>query len=131
MKITKFRAAIAAVALLAVAPAVSAAPAKGDAPVTEAELADHIKILSSDAFEGRAPGTEGEDRTIAYVVGEWAKLGLEPVPGSAIPWLQGVPLVETQATGGTAAHSPWTGRYSRVGQALKPDHPQRTGNGRT
>lgn len=102
MKITKFHAAIAAVALVAVAPAVSAAPAKRDAPVTEAELADHIKILSSDAFEGRAPGTEGEDRTIAYVVGEWAKLGLEPVSGSATPWLQGVPLVETQATGGTA-----------------------------
>src|SRR3546814_12607781 len=65
-----------------------AAPAKGDAPVTEAELAAHIKILADDAFEGRAPGTEGEDRTIAYVVGEWAKAGLEPVPDSATPWLR-------------------------------------------
>src|SRR3546814_12655771 len=82
MKTTRFHAAIAAVALLSFAPAVSAAPAKGDAPVTEAELAAHIKILADDAFEGRAPGTEGEDRTIAYVVGEWARAGLEPVPGS-------------------------------------------------
>ncbi|WP_294034781.1 M28 family peptidase [Sphingopyxis sp.] len=103
MKTTSFRAAVAAAALVAfAAPATFAAPAKGDAPVTEAELAGHIRILSSDAFEGRGPGTEGEDRTIAYVVGEWAKLGLEPVPGSATPWLQGVPLVETQARGGTA-----------------------------
>jgi len=103
MKSTRFSAAIAAVALVAfTAPAAFAAPAQGDAPVTEAELAGHIKILSSDAFEGRAPGTEGEDRTIAYVVGEWAKLGLEPVPGSATPWLQGVPLVETQAISGSA-----------------------------
>ena len=101
MKILKFRAAIAAAALVAFAsPAVHAA--SGDAPVTEADLATHIKTLASDAFEGRAPGTEGEDRTIAYVVGEWAKAGLEAVPGSPTPWLQGVPLVETQGTGGTA-----------------------------
>ena len=64
MQAIKFRAAIAAVALAAFA--VPAASAKApDAPVTEAELAGHIKILASDAFEGRAPGTEGEDRTIA------------------------------------------------------------------
>src|SRR3546814_9775048 len=61
MKTTRFHAAIAAVALLSFAPAVSAAPAKGDAPVTEAEPAAHIKILADDAFEGRAPGTEGEE----------------------------------------------------------------------
>ncbi len=103
MKSTRFHAAIAAVALVAVSvPAASAAPAKGDAPITEAQLADHIKVLASDAFEGRAPGTEGEDRTIAYIVGEWAKAGLEAVPGSATPWLQPVPFVETQSLGGTA-----------------------------
>ena len=103
MKNTPFRAAIAAVALVAFAiPSAFAASAKSDEPVTEAELAESIKILSSDAFEGRGPGTEGEDRTIAYIVGEWAKFGLEPVPGSATPWLQGVPLIETQAVSGTA-----------------------------
>lgn len=101
MHAIKFRAAIAAIALVAIA--APAAHAKGgDAPVTEAQLADHIRTLASDAFEGRGPGTEGEDRTIAYVVGEWAKAGLDPVPGSATPWLQGVPLVETQAVGGAA-----------------------------
>lgn len=102
MQAIKFRAAIAAVALAAFT-AVPAAYAKGgDAPVTEAQLADHIKILASDAFEGRAPGTEGEDRTIAYIVGEWAKAGLEAVPGSTTPWLQPVPFIESQTVSGTA-----------------------------
>lgn len=102
MQTMKFHAAIAAVALAAFA-AVPAAHAKGaDAPVTEAELADHIRILAGDAFEGRAPGSDGEDRTIAYIVGEWAKAGLEAVPGSATPWLQPVPFVESKAIGGIA-----------------------------
>ncbi|WP_293648930.1 M28 family peptidase [Sphingopyxis sp. RIFCSPHIGHO2_12_FULL_65_19] len=102
MKTTRFHAAVAAIALFAIAPAASAAPAKADAPVTEAQLAEHIRILAGDAFEGRAPGTEGEDRTIAYVVGEWAKAGLVPVPDSTTPWLQPVPFVETQALSGSA-----------------------------
>ncbi|WP_428630742.1 M28 family peptidase [Sphingopyxis sp.] len=98
----KFRAAIAAVALVAVA-AVPAAHAKdADAPITEAALAAHMKVLAGDAFEGRAPGTDGEDRTIAYIVGEWAKAGLEAVPGSTTPWLQPVPFVESKAVGGGA-----------------------------
>src|SRR3546814_17591352 len=94
MKTTRFHAAIAAVALLSFAPAVSAAPAKGDAPVTEAELAEHIKILADAAFEGRAPGNEGEHRTNAYVGAEWARAGREPVPGRVKPGLQPVPRVE-------------------------------------
>ena len=102
MKTTQFRAAIAAVALIGFTSAVSAAPPKADAPITEAQLAGHMRILASDAFEGRAPGTEGEDRTIAYIVGEWAKAGLQAAPGSETPWLQPVPFVETQALSGTA-----------------------------
>ncbi|HMO74880.1 MAG TPA: M28 family peptidase [Sphingopyxis sp.] len=99
MHAIKFRAAIAAVALSVLAvPVLHARPV--DAPVAEADLAAHMRILASDAFEGRAPGTEGEDRTIAYIVGEWAKAGLEPVPGSATPWLQPVPLVESRAVSG-------------------------------
>src|SRR3546814_13084108 len=100
MRHSSFRAAVAAVALLSFTPAVSAAPAKGAAPVTEAELAAHIKVLADDAFEGRAPGTEGEDRTIAYVVGEWARAGLDPVPGRVTPWLQ--PVRPAERRGGKA-----------------------------
>jgi Zn-dependent M28 family amino/carboxypeptidase len=100
MHAIKFRAAIAAVAL--VAASASAALAKPvDSPITEADLAAHMRVLASDAFEGRAPGTEGEDRTIAYIVGEWAKAGLEPVAGSDTPWLQPVPLVESAGVSGS------------------------------
>lgn len=95
-----FRAGLTALALVASVSPVAVLAA--DAPVTEAQLAEHIKVLAGDAFEGRAPGTEGEDRTIAYIVGEWAKAGLEAVPGSATPWLQPVPLIESQSTGSSA-----------------------------
>ncbi len=101
MQKTAFRAAIAAFAFTALAaPAVIAK--SDDAPVTEAQLAEHIRVLAGDAFEGRAPGTDGENRTIAYIIGEWAKAGLEAVPGSATPWLQPVPLVESEAISGDA-----------------------------
>lgn len=99
MNIRSLLAALAALAL--VPPTAVAAPA--DAPVTEAELAAHIDTLASDAFQGRAPGTDGESRTIAYVTGQWAAAGLQPVPGSATPWLQPVPLIETRSTDSMAA----------------------------
>jgi Zn-dependent M28 family amino/carboxypeptidase len=52
----------------------------------------HIKVLASDEFEGRAPGTHGEDLTIAYLTNEFQRLGL--VPGNPDgTYLQKVPLV--------------------------------------
>lgn len=101
MHVIKFRAAVAAVALSAFV-AVPLSAKVADAPITEAQLAGHMRVLAGDAFEGRGPGTQGEDRTIAYVVGEWAKAGLQPVAGSVTPWLQPVPLVESRALDGTA-----------------------------
>jgi Zn-dependent M28 family amino/carboxypeptidase len=38
----------------------------------------HTRTLSSDAFEGRAPGTPGEDRTVEYLVEQFKALGLQP-----------------------------------------------------
>lgn len=38
----------------------------------------HTQRLSSDAFEGRAPGTPGEDSTVAYLTSEFERLGLKP-----------------------------------------------------
>lgn len=73
-----------------------------DAPVREEALARHIDILAGDAFLGRGPGTAGEARTIAYIVGEWAAAGLEPGVGGPTPWLQPVPLYESRAAASTA-----------------------------
>ena len=41
-------------------------------------LDHHIRTLSDDWFEGRAPGTPGEDKTVAYLSGTFASVGLQP-----------------------------------------------------
>ncbi|MBD1398650.1 M28 family peptidase [Pontibacter sp. JH31] len=42
------------------------------------DLLQHIKVLASDAYEGRSPGTAGEDSTVNYLTREFKKLGLQP-----------------------------------------------------
>ena len=74
----------------------SAAAAQSDPPVTPADLRRHIDVLASDAFEGRAPGTQGETRTTDYIVAQMRARGLEPA-GEGGGWLQRVALVERQA----------------------------------
>ncbi len=54
--------------------------------------------LSSDEFEGRAPGTPGEDKTVAYIAERFAKAGL--TPGVKGAWFQDVPLVEAVSAPG-------------------------------
>jgi Zn-dependent M28 family amino/carboxypeptidase len=48
--------------------------------------------LSSDEFEGRAPGTPGEERTVQYLTAEFQKLGLKPGNTDGT-YIQKVPLV--------------------------------------
>ena len=52
----------------------------------------HTKTLSSDEFEGRAPGTAGERRTLDYLVGEFTRAGLKPGNTDGT-YIQKVPLV--------------------------------------
>ena len=55
-------------------------------------LLAQTEILASDEFEGRAPGSGGEERTVAWLIDRFASLGLEPGnPNGA--WVQDVPLV--------------------------------------
>lgn len=42
------------------------------------DLLQHIRVLASDEFEGRSPGTPGEDSTVNYLTREFKKLGLQP-----------------------------------------------------
>ncbi|MBF8965437.1 M28 family peptidase [Pontibacter sp. FD36] len=42
------------------------------------DLLQHIRVLASDEFEGRSPGTPGEDSTVNYLTREFQKLGLQP-----------------------------------------------------
>jgi len=52
----------------------------------------HTKVLSSDEFEGRGPGTKGEELTVSYLVDQFKKLGLKP-GNSDGTYVQKVPLV--------------------------------------
>jgi len=59
--------------------------------ITAEDLAADTKILASDEFEGRAPATPGEDKTIAFLKTEFEKLGLRP--GNGESFFQEVPMV--------------------------------------
>lgn len=53
---------------------------------------EHIRVLSSDEFEGRGPGSKGEQLTIQYVQQQFRAAGLEPGNPDGT-YLQNVPLV--------------------------------------
>jgi Zn-dependent M28 family amino/carboxypeptidase len=63
--------------------------------VEEAGFRAAVRTLASDEFEGRRPGTAGEEKTVAYLVDRFRKLGLKPGNGEA--FVQQVPLVEILA----------------------------------
>lgn len=57
----------------------------------------HIKVLASDAFEGRGPGTAGEQKTVAYLTEQLRGMGLKPGNPDGT-YVQDVPLVGFRAT---------------------------------
>ena len=74
--------------------------ANAQQPAVSAEaISNDTQLLASDDFLGRAPGTEGEQRTIDWLVQRLQSLGLEPA-GPDGSWTQPVPLVRTQLASG-------------------------------
>ncbi len=67
--------------------------------IDAADFEEHVKVLSSDAFGGRGPGTPGEDAAVDYIKTQFARIGLQPGNGS--DWFQTVPMVETTANEAT------------------------------
>ncbi len=67
------------------APTAVATPVEhGFGPEISAEdFAAHVKVLSSDDFGGRAPGTDGEQKTADYLVAQFQRLGLQPGNGDS------------------------------------------------
>lgn len=65
-------------------------------------LAQHVRTLSSSAFEGRFPGTAGEAKSVAYIVSQFRGAGLSPggeVVDGRRTWFQRVPITESKITG--------------------------------
>lgn len=66
----------------------------------EAILHRHVAVLASDEFEGRAPATPGEEKTVEYLRGEFERLGARP--GNRGAWFQPVEVTEITADAGAS-----------------------------
>ncbi|HEY5711276.1 MAG TPA: M28 family metallopeptidase [Allosphingosinicella sp.] len=78
----------------------SASPASW-VPIDPERLSEVTRALASDEFQGRAPGTEGETRTIDFLTERFRALGLEP-GGENGGWTQRVPLIRTHVPASAA-----------------------------
>jgi Zn-dependent M28 family amino/carboxypeptidase len=65
--------------------------------IDETGFRNDVRVLASDDFEGRKPGTPGEDKTVAFLVEQFKKMGLKP--GNGESYVQQVPLVEITPVG--------------------------------
>jgi Zn-dependent M28 family amino/carboxypeptidase len=74
------------------APPAAGVPEKALASIDQNQLLEHIKVLADDEYEGRAPGSKGEDLTVNYLVEQSKKLGLQPGNPDGT-YVQKVPLV--------------------------------------
>ena len=97
---------------LAVAATAIAAPALAQQTVSPERLSADVKTLASDAFEGRAPGTAGETKTIDWLVAQFKAMKLAP-GGPDGSWTQAVPLVHTRMGTGTVTAGAQTLTQSR------------------
>ncbi|AEG48316.1 peptidase M28 [Sphingobium chlorophenolicum L-1] len=95
----------------------SAAIAASDGSPSIDTMKEVVKEISSDAYEGRAPGTAGEEKTLAYLVQRFEALGLKP--GNKGSWFQDVPLVEIDAKNVSPLR--FTGGKSTVSAAYGPE----------
>jgi Zn-dependent M28 family amino/carboxypeptidase len=80
-----------ALAVFAAATTQAATPPRFDSH----RLSQDVKVLASDEFEGRAPNTAGEVKTVDYLVRQFKAAGMKPggdlVNGKRL-WTQDVPL---------------------------------------
>ncbi len=88
--------------LLAGAALAAAAPVAAQTATFDPQrLSQHVQTLGSDAFEGRAPATAGETKTVAYLSDQFAKAGLQPggdLKDGKRLWTQAVPLLRSEFT---------------------------------
>jgi Zn-dependent M28 family amino/carboxypeptidase len=92
-------------------------PAVEPGVLSEATMKDVTRTLSSDEFEGRMPGTPGEEKTIALMVDRFKAAGLKP--GNGDSWVQEVPLIEI--TGKDYAPLTITGKGAPIALDFRKD----------
>lgn len=64
--------------------------------INKEQLTEHIKVLASDEFEGRAPSSKGEELTLDYLTKQLTAVGFKP--GNGDSFLQAVPMVSIEAS---------------------------------
>jgi Zn-dependent M28 family amino/carboxypeptidase len=79
-------------AALALACAAFASAAASKPTASAASILARTHALASDEFEGRGPGTRGEERTVKYLEAEFRQLGLQPGNPNGT-YFQDVPMV--------------------------------------
>lgn len=70
--------------------AVPAAAQNSPPPIQADAIKEDVRVLSSDAFQGRGPGERGETVTLAYLKQQFEAAGLQP-GGPNGSWFQEVP----------------------------------------
>jgi len=60
--------------------------------ITANDIMQHTKVISADEYEGRGPGTKGEELTVKYLTEQYQRLGLKPGNPDGT-FVQKVPLV--------------------------------------
>jgi hypothetical protein len=76
------------------------------------ELGARLRFLSSDLFQGRYPGTSGENLTTSYLISELQSFGVRP--GAKNSWLQPVSIVVHKADLNAHPHARISGQVSRT-----------------
>ena len=77
------------------APAAPAATHDFAPEINQGDFTELVQTLASDEFEGRAPGSVGEEKTVEYLKAQMQRIGLKP--GNGESWFQDVSMVETTA----------------------------------
>ena len=78
-----------------------------------------VRVLASDDFQGRRPGTPGGDKSVAFIADSFRKLHLNPASGTgkSASFLQQVPLVEIAQGGASLSVSGQAGtRTLKLGE---------------
>ncbi|MBT5875483.1 MAG: hypothetical protein HOH43_18825, partial [Candidatus Latescibacteria bacterium] len=73
-------------------------PPGSNSAVTAIELRQHVRVLASDAFQGRRAGTDGARAAAKYIAREFQRYGLQP-GGDAGTWMQSFQLRSDKRVG--------------------------------